>query len=344
MLVYNDIMTELRSGKYRPIYLLMGEEPYYIDAVASFIEQNALSEADKVFNQTIFYGKDAKVVDIIHEAEQYPMMAERRLVIVKEAQELNTNAGDKAHFQDFAKYAEHLMESTILVLCYKYDEVDKRGKLFKTIDKVGCTMVSPKIWDDQMPAYVTQFVREQGLGIDPKAAELMAEHIGAKMSVVAATVEKLKIVCESEGLKSISVEMVTKHVGISNEYNILELRSALLMRNVAKVNRIVKVFGNNDKQYPIQMVVATLYGTFAKLFHYHYVKNKSINEILSAIGERSEFVIRKTYEPASRLYSAGKCLAIIGYLREYDLKSKGYNYPQISSGDALQELVFKILN
>lgn len=344
---FDDIMRELKASKYRPIYLLMGEEPYYTDVISSYIEKNALCENDRVFNQTVVYGKDVKVRDVIHEASQYPMMAERRVVILKEAQELNTAAsagGDKEHFQDFAQYAEHLQESTILVICYKYGKVDGRSKLPKAIEKAGGVVFeSPKLWDNQIPAWIMSYVASQGLSIDQSAAELLAEYIGTKLTNIVTAIDKLKLVCEGEGIKVITTALVTKHVGASNEYNTLELRSALFNRNVTKVNRIVKAFAGNDKQYPVQMVISMLFGSFQKLFAYHYLPDKSPNAAAAAMGEKP-FVIQNTYEVAARNYNARKCLQIIDLLREYDMKSKGYQWPSISSGDALRELIFRIMN
>ncbi|MCQ2228244.1 MAG: DNA polymerase III subunit delta [Bacteroidales bacterium] len=347
MMAFDDIMRELKASKFRPIYLLMGEEPYYIDVISSYIEKHALNDCDRDFNQTIFYGKDAKVRDIIHEADQYPMMAERRLVILREAQELNTAAsagGDRDHFQDFAHYAEHIQPSTILVICYKYGKVDGRSKLIKAIEKAdGVVFDSPKLWDNQVPSWITSYVTSQGLSIDQSASELLAEFIGTKLTNVVSAIEKLKLVCEGEQKRNITVDLVTKHVGASNEYNTLELRSALFNRNVPKVNRIVKAFAGNDKQYPVQMVISVLFGSFQKLFAYHYLPDKRTQAAAQAMGEKP-FVIQTTYEVGARNYSARKCLEIIDILRDYDMKSKGYQWPSISSGDALREMIFRIMN
>ena len=341
---FEDIMRDLKSGKYEPIYLLMGEEPYYIDAISNYIEKNALTESDAVFNKTIFYGKDADVQAIIHEAEQYPMMAERRLVMLKEAQELNTDkGGDKAHFDDFAKYAEHMQETTILVICYKYATLDKRGKLYKAFDKAGCVMESPKMYDNQLPAWITRYVTDQGLGIDTKACEMLAEAIGMKLANIAAAVEKLKGICADEKTNVISSAMVSKHVGISNEYNMFELRDALLTKNVTKANLIVKAFGSNEKEHPVQATIAYLFTVFEKLFTYHYLPDKSGAAASAALGEKP-YPISKIYAPAAQVYSARKCLEVMDLLREYDMKSKGYHCQTPSTMDLMRELVSRILN
>lgn len=340
MTTYEELMTELRAGKYRPVYLLMGEEPYYIDAVADYIEDHALDESGRVFNQTVFYGsKDTDPKTIGHEASQYPMMAERRVVIVREAQNMPNIA-------KLEGYVERLPETTVLVLCYKYKSVDKRIKLTKLIEKQGAVMETKKLWDNQMPQWITNYALSQKLQIDQKAAALMAEALGTNISAVVSAFEKLKV-AGGNNLKVITPELVSSNVGISKEYNTFELRDALFARNVGKVNRIVKAFGLNEKQYPVQSVIPMLFGSFEKLYAYHFVVKKlgerNPNAIAAKLGEKP-FNIQRLYEPGARNYNPYKCLQIISLLREYDMRSKGFAYPAVGSGDLMRELVFRILN
>jgi DNA polymerase-3 subunit delta len=344
MITFEEIKRELEQGIYRPVYLLMGAEPYFIDVIADYIEEHCLSEADKAFNQTIFYGKDTNAVDIVHEAMQYPL-GERRLVMVREIQSLEGEShksfADK--LAPFAKYLENPMPSTVLVLCYKYGTIDKRISIMKAFDKVGAVMESQPIKDYQVESWIKSYVASQGYKIEDKAVVLMTEYIGVNMSMLVSAIEKLQTACGTT-TKVITADMVVGNVGVSKDYNVWELRDAIAFRNVAKVNFILNVYARNEKEHPIQQVVAYLFGVFQKLFTYHYIYSKSsVDEISKVLGEKP-YSITKFYQPAARNYSARKCFEVIGLLREYDMRSKGYAFPATSSGDLLKELIFRIMN
>ncbi len=332
---HETLLKEIEAGKFRPIYLLMGEEPYFIDLVSDKIEATALSESEKAFNQTIVYGKDTDGHAVAHEADQYPMMAQRRVVIVKEAQNL-------PKIDYLAHYAEKLQETTVLVICYKYKSMDKRMRLVKLVEKAGAVMETKKFYDYQMPAWISSYAAKQHLQIDQKASAMIAEALGTNLSAIVNAFEKLRL-AGGEGLKLITPELVEKNVGISKEYNTYELRDALIARNVTKANRIVKMFGMNEKQYPIQMIIPQLFRTYEKLFAYHYLPDRNPNTAAAKLGEKS-FVIQRVYETGARNYNARKCLEVINLLREYDMRSKGFAWPSVGSGELLQELVFRILN
>jgi len=340
---FDSIMKELQNGSYAPIYLLMGEEAYYIDVVSDYIEKNAIPEAEQAFNQSVYYGnKDVKLKDIAHDASQYPMMAERRLVMLKEAQVVEHF---KDHIADLAAYAEHYVETTILVVCFKNGTIDKRSKFVKIAEKIGRVLESPKMWPNQIPAWIVSHVNSVGLGIEQRAADLLAEHIGANLSNIASAIDKLKRICADEKKQTLTVDMVTTHIGVSNEYNVFELRDAIFARNVAKVNRILKAFAGNEKQNPIQKITPYLFGCFQKLLAYHYMPDKKPQIVAQVLGDKSVFAPNNFYELGRKNnYTAMKCLKAIELIREYDMKSKGYKSPQISSGDALLELIFQIMN
>ncbi len=340
---FDSIMKELQSGVYAPIYLLMGEEPYYIDVVSDYIEKNALSDTDKAFNQSVYYGnKDVKLKDIIHDAVQFPMMGDRRLVMLKEAQMADRF---KDAITDLGNYAEHYVETTIFVICFKGGLLDKRSKFVKTVEKVGRVLESAKLWPSQISAWTIEHVTSVGLGIEQRAADLIAEHIGANLSNIASAVAKLKGVCADEKKQTITVDMVTTHIGASNEYNVFELRDAIFSRNVPKVNRILKAFAGNEKQNPIQKITPYLFGCFQKLFVYNTIPDKRPQAAAQVLGDRTVFAPNNFYEMGRKNnYTRLVCLKAIELLREYDMKSKGYKSPQISSGDALQELIFRIMN
>ncbi|MCR5695491.1 MAG: DNA polymerase III subunit delta [Marinilabiliaceae bacterium] len=333
---FDEVMAELKGGKFRPFYLLQGDEPYYIDTVANYIEQHALSEADKAFNQTILYGRDVNATTVVHEADQYPMMAERRLVIVREAQDISD-------LSPFDMYAKHLQEKTILVLCYK-KKIDKRLSLIKTVEKVGCVMESTALRAYEMPAWLTSYVKSQGLSIEEKANSLLCEAVGSDLSNMVSAIEKLKLVAESSSQKVITSQLVTQNIGISNEYNNFEFRDAIFSRDIAKVNRIVKAYSENEKAHPIQPIIAYLYNEFLKLFSFIMLGRASDAEKMSALGV-SQYAL-KTYAKASSKYTIQQSRDIIYIIRRYDARSKGFNYPAIPkeyAGDLLKEMVARIV-
>ncbi len=332
---HDVLLKEIEARNFRPVYLLMGDEPYFIDLVADKIEETALGEAEKAFNQTVFYGKDTDAVSVIHEASQYPMMAERRVVIVKEAQEL-------AKLNLLEKYVEHYQDTTVLVICHKYKTVDKRLRLVKLIDKVGAVMESKKFYDNQMPTWIAQYAAKQKLQIDQKSVMLLAEALGTNLSAIVSAFEKLRT-AGGENLRQITPDLVEKNIGVSKEYNVFELRDALIAKNVPKANKIVKMFSMNEKQYPIQSIIPQLFTTFEKLFAYHYLPDRNPNSAAAALGEKP-FMVQRIYEVGASRYSARKCMEIIDLLREYDMRSKGFAWPAVSSGELLRELVFRILN
>lgn len=337
MIDFDILKKEIDSGIRRPIYLLMGEEPYYIDVISSMLE------ADKSYEQTIFYGKDVNAEDVVHEAQQYSMFADKRMVIVKEAQDMDKR--DAKHkekdFDNIVSYLNNIQEQTILVLCYKYKSVDKRSKLYKGIDKVGAIMETKKLYDNQLSAWISSYVASQGLSIEEKAVSMIAESIGVNLSAIVASITKLKNSVPNGELKTITAQLVVDNIGVSNEYNIFEFQDAILMRNVTKVNKIVKAFINNPKEHPIQVIISALFSNFQKLFTYHYLTDKSSAAQVLGIHP---FIVNKTYEPASKKYNAKKCMLIINLLREYDMKSKGMGGATTSTEELLPEMVFRILN
>lgn len=336
-----DILKELKAGKYRPVYLLMGEEPYPIDVVADYIEEHAMPEADRTFNQTVVYGRDTTGKKIGMECDQYPTFAERRVVIVREAQAT-------AQLADLEAYVSHALPTTILVLCHKYKTLDKRLKLYKAIEKAeGAIMETKKLYDNQMPHWISSFATKCGFGIEDRAADLLAQHVGTSMTDAAKAIEKVRAAV-GPTLRTITVDMISTNVGISKEFNAFELRDALFRKDKAKALLIVKAMGQNEKAYPIQAVIAALYNGFDHLFTYCFVRatKKSDEAAVKAamdVGERSAFMVSKNFGPASRLYSASECMRITSLLSEYDMRSKGFNWPETSGRDMMVDLVCRII-
>lgn len=341
VLSQEEILKELKGGTYRPVYLLMGEEPYPIDVVSDYIEQHAIDEAERTFNQTVVYGRDTSGKKVGLECDQYPTFAERRVVIVREAQATS-------QIGDLETYVSHCLPTTVLVICHKYKALDKRLKLYKAIEKAGgAIMETKKLYDNQMPHWISTFATKSGFSIEDRAADLLAEHVGTSMTDAAKAIEKIRAAVGA-GLKTITVDMVSDNVGISKEYNAFELRDALFRKDKRKALTIVKAMGQNEKAYPVQAIIAALYNGFDHLFTYCFAKatTKSNDEAVKAamaVGERSPFMVSKNFGPASRLYTASDCMRITNLLAEYDMRSKGYNWPETTTRDMLVDLVCRVI-
>ncbi|MCO4292182.1 DNA polymerase III subunit delta [Solitalea sp. MAHUQ-68] len=337
-----EILKELKAKKYRPIYFLHGEEEYYIDLISNYIEEKVLSDAEKGFNQTVLYGKETDMTTILNNAKRYPMMSEYQVVMVKEAQNIKfgKDKGDKDQ-DPFTAYVDNPLRSTILVFCYKHGKIDGRLKVFKNIEKHGVLFESKKLYDNQVPAWIADYVQEHGFKMSPQATALLAEYLGNDLLKISNELEKLMINIPKGA--EIGVKEIETNIGISKEYNVFELQNALGKRDVLKANQIINYFAANKKDNPAVVVMATLAGYFSKLFVYHCLKDKSKPAVASALGVNPYFV--GDYELAARNYPQGKTMQIISFLREYDLKSKGVGSTgNTDEGDLMKELVWKILH
>ncbi|WP_316805489.1 DNA polymerase III subunit delta [Pedobacter nototheniae] len=336
-----EIIKDLKARKFKPVYLLHGEESYYIDEVTDYIEDKLLNDAEKGFNQTVLYGKDTDMATVLGAAKRYPMMSEFQVVIVKEAQDLKwaKEEGNSKEAEFVLNYFEKPLPSTILVLAFKYANFDKRKKIYKAISKSGLIFQSDPVRDYKLVPWIEDFIKDKGYKIDQQASALMAEYLGTDLSKIANEIEKLMLNISKE--VTINTDLVQKNIGISKEYNVFELQKALAIRDVLKCNRIITYFANNPKANPTVMVLANLAGYFTKILRYHYLQNKA--EAASALGIPPFFV--KDYEVAARNYNIGKVFQIIGLLREYDLKSKGLDSTgNVSDGELLKELIFKMIH
>lgn len=339
-----ELIKDLKSRKFKPVYLLHGEEPYYVDKVADYIEEHVLSEGEKGFNQTILYGKDTDIVTIINTAKRFPMMSEYQVIIVKEAQELKWGKDtddDKKAVDPLLSYLERPAPTTILVFCYKYNKFDKRKKTYKAIEKNGVVFESAPIYDNKIPDWIEEFVREKGYRAGAHATALLAEYLGNDLSKIANELEKLMLNLP-KGSEITSAD-VQNNIGISKEYNVFELQNAIARRDVYKVNQIINYFAANPKSNPIPMVLGTLNTYFTKVLKYHYARDRSQQGLARELGVNPFFV--KDYETAGRNYDRFKTVKIISWLREYDLKSKGVDSTgHTSEGELMKELLFKIIH
>ena len=330
---YNQIITELKSGTYRPIYFLMGDEPYFIDKITDSIANNALPADQHAFNQIIMYGKDVNVALIDNTARRFPMMSEKMVLIVKEAQNIKS-------FDNLFHYAQKPLKSTILVINYKYKKLDKRKKIYKAIDKSGLIFESKKLYENQVPDWINKYLSEKKFTINPVATKLLVDYLGTDLSKISNELDKLII-----GLKSdtqITPTHIEQNIGISKDYNVFELQKAITQRNSLKANRIVKYFAANPKNNPFVLTVTSLFYFFSKILLVHSLTDKSKFSVAKALKINPFFTA--DFLKAAEVYKVKKLFYIISILREYDLKSKGVNNASMPEGELLKELIFKIIH
>lgn len=333
------ILQDLKKGTYSPIYFLQGEEPYYIDLLSDFVEKNAISEADKGFNQIIVYGKDTTMAAILGCAKRFPMMAARQVVIVKEAQELPDLKNDKAQ-EMLLSYCQKPLPSTVLVFCHKHKKLDSRTKLAKNLEKMTVFVETKRLYDNQLPQWISTFFKEKKYGIDPKAAQLFCEHIGNDLNRMANEAEKLMLNVK-EG-STINEDHISTYVGISKEYNTFELQDAIAQKNTLKAQKIVNYFAANPKDNPVIPVIANLFSYFSKILLLHQSSNKNDKNALSKVLGINPFFV-EGYLQASRNYPAAKTVQVISYLRTADMQSKGID-SNLSDSEILEELIFRIVH
>lgn len=330
-----DILKELRAKQYRPIYYLMGEEPYYIDVIADYIADHVLTETEKDFNLTVIYGGDVDSASVINAAKRYPMMSEYQVVIVKEAQAIR-------NMEELSFYLQHPLNSTILVICHKHGVLDRRKKLAAAIEKCGILFESKKIKDSQLPAFINGYMKRKGVDMDPKAIAMIAEFVGTDLHRLTGELDKL-IITLGKGRGRVSPELVERNIGISKDYNNFELRSALVEKDILKANKIVRYFEENPKTNPIQMTLSLLFGFFSNLMLAYYAPEKSEQGVADFLELKNAWQARE-YLSAMRKYSGVKTMQIIQELRYTDAKSKGVGNSSAQDGELLRELIFKILH
>jgi len=331
---FEAILQNLKKQIYHPIYLLQGEESYFIDILSNYIEKNVLSDAEKGFNQTVFYGKDSDPVNIVESSLRFPMMASQQVIIVKEAQSLSK-------IETMASYAEKPLKSTILVLNYKYKTLDARTRLAKAIKANGVVFTSNRIYENKVPDWIEEYLAQKNYSISPQAAQILTTYLGNDLSKVANELEKLVIAVKDTN--KITPEHIEKNIGLSKEFNIFELQNALGEKNVFKANQIIQFFGANPTSNPIQKTISNLYYYFSKLFTYHFLKDKSDRNVSAEL--RVHPFIAKSYIAAAKRYSPTKLYEIMGILREYDMKSKGFEVStMVDSADLQKEMIYKILH
>lgn len=330
---YPEIIRDIKAGKFAPIYFLMGEETYFIDQVTRLIEKTALPEDQRSFNQAILYGKETDINTIISEAKRYPMMADRVVIIVKEAQHLRK-------IEDLEKYVENPLSSTVLVFAYKYKTLDKRKKIYKLLSNGHVVLESKRLYDNQIPEWIGSNLEQRGYKSSLKARELLAESLGADLGRIDMELQKLELVVQKGA--TIDERVVEENVGISKDYNNFELIKSLGEKKFAKAMTIQKYFAANPKDNPMTLTIGLLFGFFSKLMILHQAKDKTPRALAGLLGVNPYFI--KDYQTAAVNYDLKKLARIITYLREADVKSKGVGNDSTPDHELLKELIFKIVH
>ena len=333
MKTYEQILNEIHQKQFAPIYFLTGDEPYFIDMISDTIENEALDEADRAFNQIVVYGRDVDVETIANHARSFPMMGDRMVVIVKEAQ-------DVKDLDKFEPYLDTIPETTLLVFVYKYKKLDKRKTFAKKLDKKGVYFESKKLYDNNIPGWIQGYLKDKGYSIQPKATQMLADYLGTDLHKIANELQKLIISLPKN--KSIDDADVERNIGISKDFNVFELQNAIGSRDVLKANRIVNYFGDNTKENPLLVTAINLYSYYTKIMKLHCTQDKSQGNLASVLGVSPFFV--KDYLAAARNIPPQMCIRNISILREFDMKSKGYDSGDTSEKDLYREMIFKLMH
>lgn len=329
-----QLVADIKSGNLKSVYFLMGEEPYYIDKISDFIEDNVLKEEEKGFNQMVLYGRDVSIDDIISNAKRYPMMAERQVLIVKEAQDLSRN------IEKLVSYVENPQPTTVLVLNYKYKKIDKRKALYKALKKESVVFESKKLYENQVADWIRRTLAPKGYSIAPKAAQMLVEFLGTDLSKISNELEKLQLILPKN--TQITPELIEENIGISKDYNNFELRKAIGDRDHLKAYKIANYFAENPKDNPMVVTVSLLFNFFSQLLHLHGLHDKSPRAVASSLRVNPYFV--NEYLTAAKNYPMKKVSSVIATLRDFDVKSKGVGANALPQGDLLKELLVRILN
>lgn len=332
---YEEIIRDVKAGNFAPIYYLMGDEDYYIDRMSDYIVSMALRSDEKDFNYDLLYGGDVTANQVIQYAQGLPMMAERRVVMVREAQ----NMSDK---EQLASYLSHYNPSTILIMCHKHGKLDARRELAKEVKKVGVLFESKRLADYQLSGFVSGYFKRKGIECEPAAAQMLSEYVGSDLNRLSSEMDKL-ILSMPQGVMRVVSSMVEEQTGVSKDYNNFELQNALAARDVLKANRIVKYFNSNPRSFALPLTLASLFGFFSDLMLAHYAPSKDEQSVATALG-KSTWQVRQAIMPGLRNYTARKVMDILAELRITDGKSKGVGGCRTTPGDLLCELVFFILH
>lgn len=349
------IVNDIKAGNIKPIYFLMGEEPYYIDKLSEYIEKNILQEHERDFNQTILYGRDVSLEDIVSAAKRFPMMADKQVIIIKEAQDLakyiNGGGNDEEDFikdskkskpvlSPFMSYLANPVTTTVLVFCYKYKVIAKNKKVYKSLIKNGLVFDSKKMYDSQVGSWISRILKPKGYDIEPKANAMLVEFLGNDLSKINNELEKLQIILPKGS--TISAKNIEENIGFSKDFNVFELRKSLGNKEQLKSYQIVQYFADNPKDNNIVMVVGLVFSFFVTILKYHGIKDKNPKNVAAVLSVNPYFL--KDYDVALKNYPMKKVSQIVNTLREIDTKSKGVNANGMPLNDLYKEMLIKIFN
>ena len=333
---YELLRNDILKKDYQPIYLLMGEESFFIDDLTDLLDKSILSETERDFNFSLFYGVDSDVRTIITACKRYPMMSKYQVVIVKEAQKLDS-------FEMLEKYAKQPLQSTILIINYKHGTVDGRRSVMKAIEKVGVIFESKRLYENRIPAFISSYFRERDFYIDDKSTQMLVDYVGNDLSKMVKELEKLQVVLSGKEPK-ITPEIIEKNIGISKDYNNFELVKAIAKKDDISAYKIVDYFDKNQKDHPLVMTLFSLFFYFNNLIECFWLPQKSEQNVMKVLNLRSTFMTQD-YMSGLRNYNVNKVMEIISHLRTFDAKSKGIdNPPFTTTGDLLKELVYIIMH
>ncbi len=334
-MTYKDIISDFEKGSIAPVYFLYGDEPFFIDLISDYIEEHLLTEAEKGFNQMVLYGRDISIDEIISNAKRFPMMAERQVIIVKEAQDLSRS------IHQIEDYLDHIVPTTVLVLNYKYKKPDKRKSFYKKLVKKGVVFESKPLYENQVPQWISQYLKSHQYGIEPKASLMLVEYLGTQLSKISNELHKLMIILPKETL--ITPTHIEENIGISKDFNNFELRKAIGTKNVVKANQIINYFAQNPNQNPAFMSIALLNSFFTQLLQLHTLPNKHDKRAVASLLKINPYFADE-YIQAAKLFPMKKVSHCIALLREADLKLKGVGNRDMPQKDIMRELVFKLLH
>lgn len=334
-LTFEQLKKSIETRDFKPVYLLMGEEPYFIDVLTDLMIERVIPEESRDFNQTILYGPDTDVHSLISALRRFPMMSDRQLVVVKEAQGLK-------NMEVLDSYFQNPMESTVLVLNYKYGTLDKRKKIYTSINKLGIVFESAKIYENKVPAFITSYLTSNGLTIDSKSAQMLTDFLGNDLKRVVSEIDKLRLSL-STNEKRITPELIEQNIGLSKDFNNFELLRAVIDKNFAKASQIAFYFEKNQKNNPYIVTLSVLFNYFSNLLVCYWAKDKTERGLAQELGLRSDFQARD-YVIGVRNYKVMKTMENISLLRTYDAKGKGVDNPSSPVGELLKELLFKLMN
>lgn len=330
---FESILKDIRNKVLYPVYFLMGEESFYIDVIADFLEEQVLTEQEKEFNLSVVYGRDTDVHSVISLARRYPMMASHHLVIVREAQGLED-------VESLEGYTEQPLASTVLVICYKYKTLDRRKKFVKDLAKKGVVFEAKKLYENQVPAWISDYISRKGFRANPYAIQMLADHLGNDLGKIVNELGKAFM-----GLRKgeeITTQLIEEHIGISKDFNVFELQHALGTKDAVKAHQIARYFADNPRQHPLVMTLGLLYQYFAKLLVFHSLRDKSRKNVAAALSVNPFFVAG--YQRAAGHFTPAQIIGIFSLLRDTDVRSKGVGNVSVTNGELLKELVYKILH